>query len=195
MLEDLEAARLEDPAERERLQAEENRLAHGVRLQQGVMTLLGRLVEGVDEAPSALDHLAGCEAELAQMQQLERPIGRFDLDHLREIHRRAFGDVYEWAGKTRGAWTTIEGERFMPPAGLIKGGTRFADGPMVEPFLRDTFRQLERDDQLRGLSRPEFAGKAAELMGDMNAAHPFREGNGRTQREFMRSWGLKPATS
>ena len=71
LLEDLEAARLEDPAERERLQAEENRLAHGVRLQQGVMTLLARLVEGADEAPSALDHLAACEAELAPMQQLD----------------------------------------------------------------------------------------------------------------------------
>jgi len=71
LLEDLEAARLEDPAERERLQAEENRLAHGVRLQQGVMTLLGRLVEGADDAPSALDHLAACEAELVQMQQLD----------------------------------------------------------------------------------------------------------------------------
>lgn len=51
------------------------------------------------------------------MQQLERPVGRFDLHHLREIHRRAFGDVYEWAGKTRGEWTTIEGERFMPLQG------------------------------------------------------------------------------
>ena len=71
LLEDLEAARLEDPAERERLQAEENRLAHGVRLQQGVMTLLGRLVDGAEEAPSVLDHLGVCELELAQMQQLD----------------------------------------------------------------------------------------------------------------------------
>ena len=43
LLDDLETARLEDPLERERLQAEENRLAHGVRLQQGVMALIGRL--------------------------------------------------------------------------------------------------------------------------------------------------------
>lgn len=71
LLADLEAASLEDPAERQRLQAEENRLAHGVRLQEGVMTLLGRLVEGVAEAPSALDHLAACEAELGQMQLLD----------------------------------------------------------------------------------------------------------------------------
>ncbi len=71
LLADLEAAALDDPGERERLQAEENRLAHGVRLQEGVMTLLGRLVEGAEEAPAALDHLAACEAELAQMQQLD----------------------------------------------------------------------------------------------------------------------------
>ncbi|MFM2080330.1 MAG: repair protein RecN [Cyanobacteriota bacterium] len=71
LLEDLEAAGLEDPDERERLQAEENRLAHGVRLQEGVMVLIGRLVEGADEAPSVLDHLAACEAELTQMQQLD----------------------------------------------------------------------------------------------------------------------------
>ena len=71
LLEDLEAARLDDPAERERLQTEENRLAHGVRLQEGVMTLIGRLVDGAEEAPAVLDHLAACEAELAQMQQMD----------------------------------------------------------------------------------------------------------------------------
>jgi DNA repair protein RecN (Recombination protein N) len=71
LLSDLEAAQLEDPAERERLQAEENRLAHGVRLQEGVMTLIGRLVDGAEEAPSVLDHLAACEGELAGMQQLD----------------------------------------------------------------------------------------------------------------------------
>jgi len=71
LLEDLEAAQLDDPQERQRLQAEENRLAHGVRLQQGVMGLIGRLVEGAEEAPSVLDHLAACEGELAAMQQLD----------------------------------------------------------------------------------------------------------------------------
>jgi DNA repair protein RecN (Recombination protein N) len=81
LLADLEAAGLEDPSERQLLQAEENRLAHGVRLEQGVMTLLGRLQEGAEQAPSALDHLAACEAELAHMQQLDPSLaelaGRF----------------------------------------------------------------------------------------------------------------------
>jgi DNA repair protein RecN (Recombination protein N) len=71
LLADLEAAGLEQADELQRLQAEENRLAHGVRLQEGVMSLLGRLLEGADEAPAALDHLAACEAELALMQQLD----------------------------------------------------------------------------------------------------------------------------
>jgi DNA repair protein RecN (Recombination protein N) len=67
----LEAAQLEDPQERARLEAEENRLAHGVRLQEGVATLVGRLVEGADQAPSVLDHLAACEQELSQMEALD----------------------------------------------------------------------------------------------------------------------------
>ena len=71
VLADLEAAQLEDPQERQRLAAEESRLAHGVRLQEGVMTLIGRLLEGADQAPSVLDHLAACEQELIQMEALD----------------------------------------------------------------------------------------------------------------------------
>ncbi len=71
LLEDLEAAALDDPDERQRLQAEQDRLAHGVRLQEGVSTLLGRLLEGAESAPAALDHLAACEQELAQMAALD----------------------------------------------------------------------------------------------------------------------------
>lgn len=71
LLEDLEAAGLEDPLERLSLQAEQDRLAHGVRLQEGLMGLMARLVEGADGAPSALDHLAVCEQELQLMEALD----------------------------------------------------------------------------------------------------------------------------
>lgn len=74
LLEDLEAAQLDDPQERLRLQQEQDRLAHGVRLQEGVMTLLGRLMEGAEGAPSVLDHLAACEQELQTMQQLDASV-------------------------------------------------------------------------------------------------------------------------
>ena len=97
LLDDLEAAQLEDPAERSRLENEENRLAHGVRLQEGVMTLMGRLVDGAEEAPSVLDHLAACEAELSQMQQLDGSVSALNArfgdgfaelqDFIRELDR------------------------------------------------------------------------------------------------------------
>ena len=74
LLEDLEAAGLDDPLEAQQLQIEQDRLAHGVRLQEGVTSLLGRLVEGAEAAPSALDHLAACEQELQQMENLDASV-------------------------------------------------------------------------------------------------------------------------
>jgi DNA repair protein RecN (Recombination protein N) len=71
LLADLEAAALEDPLELSRLQAEQDRLAHGVRLREGMMTLLGRLLEGPEGAPSALDHLAACDQELRILEGLD----------------------------------------------------------------------------------------------------------------------------
>ncbi|MCP9825603.1 DNA repair protein RecN [Synechococcus sp. EJ6-Ellesmere] len=68
LLEDLEAAQLDDPHERQRLQGEQDRLAHAVRLQEGVTTVSGRLVEGLEGAPSVLDHLAAIEQELQHLQ-------------------------------------------------------------------------------------------------------------------------------
>ena len=73
-LEDLEAAALDDPLERQRLQADQDRLAHGVRLQEGVMQVLGRLVEGAEAAPSVLDHLAACDHELQTMAGLDASV-------------------------------------------------------------------------------------------------------------------------
>jgi DNA repair protein RecN (Recombination protein N) len=70
-LDELEAARLEDPGERAALEADQDRLVHGVRLQEGVMTLVGRLQEGAEGAPSVLDHLAACEQELQAMAALD----------------------------------------------------------------------------------------------------------------------------
>ncbi|CAK6687689.1 DNA repair protein RecN [Synechococcus sp. BA-124 BA4] len=68
LLEDLEAAQLDDPQERQHLQGEQDRLAHAVRLQEGVTTVSGRLVEGLEGAPSVLDHLAAIEQELQHLE-------------------------------------------------------------------------------------------------------------------------------
>lgn len=111
--------------------------------------------------------------------------GNFDADHLRAIHRHTFQDVYEWAGTTRGDDLTLEGQRETQPVQLIKGQTYFEEGPKVNTKLDSVFEKLAEQDQLRGLSREDFSRQAADVMSDLNQVHPFREGNGRTQREFM----------
>ena len=71
LLDELEAAALEDPSERTQLEQEQDRLCHGVRLQQGCQELQGRLQDGAADAPSVLDHLAVCDQELTAMVAID----------------------------------------------------------------------------------------------------------------------------
>ena len=71
LLMELEAAFLDDPAEIQQLEQEQDRLVHGVRLLEGLAVLIGRLQDGAEQAPSALDHLTACCHELQQLQTLD----------------------------------------------------------------------------------------------------------------------------
>ena len=98
--------------------------------------------------------------------------GTFDLTHLQAIHRRLFGDIYEWAGELR----TID---------ISKGGNRFAHHAHIASAAAPIFKQLAEEKNLAGLDPSQFSDRAAYYLGELNALHPFREGNGRAQREFM----------
>ncbi len=65
---------------------------------------------------------------------------------------------------------------------ISKKDTRFCNVGRVEPEANKIFRQLRADNWLEGVSRSELVQKIAEYYGDLNMIHPFREGNGRTQR-------------
>ena len=106
------------------------------------------------------------------------PTGDFDLAHLRAIHRHLFQDVYDWAGEIR----TVE---------IVKGETQFQVTRCIEMGIADVHRRIVKQDYLRELSSEEFAGRAAEIIGDINHAHPFREGNGRTQLFFYKLLGKR----
>lgn len=71
LLAELEQACLQDPHEDQLLEIEQDRLVHGVRLQEGLSLLIGRLQDGEDQAPSVLDHLAACNHELQALVQLD----------------------------------------------------------------------------------------------------------------------------
>lgn len=98
--------------------------------------------------------------------------GRFDLDHFQAIHRYLFGDVYEWAGELR----TID---------ISKGGSLFAHHAHIASAAAAIFSQLAEEKLLAGLDPAGFGDRAAYYLGELNALHPFREGNGRAQREFV----------
>jgi cell filamentation protein, protein adenylyltransferase len=104
--------------------------------------------------------------------------GRFDLEHLKAIHRYIFQDVYGWAGQLR----TVN---------ISKGTSTFGFYQYIESHLQQTLSDLPRENYLQGLAQQAFVARAAHYLAEINAAHPFREGNGRTQREFIRELALK----
>ena len=109
----------------------------------------------------------------AQRMSEGAPNGDFDLAHAKAIHRHLFQDVYEWAGQVR----TLE---------IAKDGSQFQFRQYIETGMADVHRRIRRDDYLRNLDVDTFARKAGGIIGDVNYAHPFREGNGRTQLEYLR---------
>ena len=102
-----------------------------------------------------------------------RPLpGRYDLAHLKAFHRHIFGDVYPWAGELR-------------TVAIAKENTMFALPGRIEPYLTGVLDALPREHHLRGLPADRLADRLAYYLGEINAAHPFREGNGRAQRAFI----------
>lgn len=100
--------------------------------------------------------------------------GAYDLKHLRAFHKRLFGDIYTWAGKLR----TVD---------IEKGGTHFCRAEFLESSAdNDVFPMIKEANFLRGLTREEVVQAMAAQLAEVNALHPFREGNGRTQRAFFR---------
>lgn len=135
--------------------------------------------------------LERAEGELVAARRIELafglgPAGRFDLDHLKAIHAHLFQDVYEWAGHTRDEKVALsDGTTAYEPTLRKAHGQLFATGSLVTAGLEDTFARLAEVGHLRGLDRDNFAVGAAAVLADINSAHPFREGNGRTQRAFL----------
>jgi cell filamentation protein len=98
--------------------------------------------------------------------------GNVDLDHLRAIQRALFQDVYEWVGE-------------LQLVDISKGNSLFARFNYIASSAAKIFTKLAQEHHLRGLPLDQFAQRAAYYLGEINALHAFREGNGRTQRIFF----------
>ncbi len=62
---------------------------------------------------------------------------------------------------------------------------------MLETSLDLLLDQFTKEQQLAWLKADQFAERPAFYLGELNTIHPFRDGNGRTQREFIRTLGLR----
>ena len=100
------------------------------------------------------------------------PRGRLSASHYRAVHHHLFQDVYAWAGTFR----TVR---------LAKSTSAFCYPENIAGEMAALFAWLRREEFLRRRSAGEFAKGAAHFLSELNAIHPFREGNGRTQLTFL----------
>lgn len=127
---------------------------------------------------------------LTEIAMGEGPRGQFDLAHLKALHRHIFQDVYDWAGRTRDERVRLaDGAVAYQPTLRKREGVDFAIGPHIPDRLNRAFTDLAAEGHWKGLDRDTFSVKAGELLAEINSVHPFREGNGRTQRAFMAALG------
>jgi len=117
--------------------------------------------EILSEAERALSEVAADAIEFAQPP--------YDLRYLKALHNRLFSDLYEWAGELR----TVD---------ISKGTTHFCTTTRIEPEAEKLLTSLAKANWFQGMDRAQLVTASAELFGDLNVVHPFREGNGRTQR-------------
>lgn len=104
---------------------------------------------------------------------MEKKIPRtYDENHLKAIHKHLFQEVYEFAGKYR-------------RENIIKENFLFSDYPFIPENLRSILKKIN----LEKLKNEDFEALTifiSQIMTDLNVLHPFREGNGRATREFIR---------
>ena len=119
--------------------------------------------------------LADVEAQISFAKAVlldEQPIkGNFDFNHFKKIHEFLFCDLYDWAGQIR-------------KVDISKKRTRFLDADSINDISEKTFSKVVRG-YFENVSFDDFVQRIAELYNDVNFIHPFREGNGRTQRIYF----------
>jgi cell filamentation protein len=118
-------------------------------------------------------------AVIKRSKELEtHPIAIQDAETLLDIHRYLFQDVYHWAGQKRTVEISKQGKPFFLTAYFEKGFT------YIDTLLAD-YQKIDRTDKSR------LARHLAILLDSINYLHPFREGNGRAQREYIRVLALE----
>ena len=102
----------------------------------------------------------------------EQKIYDISEERFKYIHFFLFSDLYEFAGKYR-------------EENITKDNFMFSDYKYIDENMKIIFAKIDIDK----LSKIDFDSMVkfiSEIMTDLNVLHPFREGNGRATREFIR---------
>ena len=142
---------------------------------KGTNILINKL--GIKDLPTLLEYESKITAVKLLALRKQGITGNFDEEHLKSIHRYLFEDIYPFAGKLRNE-------------NIAKGQFMFAQCEFIEPELQKLLKQLQADKEMNRDRKP-LASRVAYYMSELNVLHPFREGNGRTIREFIRQIALK----
>lgn len=114
------------------------------------------------------------ERKITRNAELDMPSFSLDFEGLKQIHKHLFEDIYEWAGQIR--TTTLQKDldtsKFTPPY-------------LIKVYAKEIFKNFKKNNGLIGFDKEIFSKELANLFGHINNLHPFREGNGRTQRIFI----------
>lgn len=143
----------------------------------GTETLINKLNE---KDPKRLEELETGITQKRLSELYKKPLhGSFGMKHLQKIHKYIFQDIYPFAGEYREELIQKGTTTFAAPLHIHTNGFELLN------------KQLKNENFLKGLNKDEFSKRMSYYMGEINLLHPFREGNGRTQREYFRTLGLK----
>jgi len=131
-----------------------------------------RNLAGLTNSDALLFFESGAVAKRIQ-ELYENPIKIKGIESLFEIHKHLFQDVYSWAGEKRKVEISKSGKQFFPTT-YFQNASRYIDS------LISDYKKISKNN------KQQIAEKLAEILDNVNYLHPFREGNGRTQREFIR---------
>ncbi|MBR3994873.1 MAG: Fic family protein [Clostridia bacterium] len=111
---------------------------------------------------------------IKQMELLKNPIkGNFSKAHLMNIHKFIFEDIYLFAGKIRREQISKADTMFYPPN-------------LIDRELDKVFAKIKEKNMIKETDEEKVFDNLAYVMAELNVIHPFREGNGRSIREFIR---------
>lgn len=142
----------------------------------GTDTLVNNLGVRVAEQLRKIEHRLVHVREIqARMQPIK---GKFDLDHLRRIHKHLFQDMYAWAGELR----TIDLAKHNQTNGLV---SQFVPSAMLDLKGEQLAKYISDRNHLKGFTKQDFVEAITDVHTRLNELHPFREGNDRPIRIFL----------